>query len=75
MLTPPDIIETGQNASEDLLPKKSILLYQSKYELFIDWCYNKIITKDSAVLAYFSGEWTNLKPTNARSSLSMLKST
>lgn len=51
--TAPDIVGTAQND----LSIRTNLLYQSKYELFLDWCSNKDNTKypGNVLLAYFYG--------------------
>lgn len=56
MLTPPEIAEAATSASSELLPKKSIKLYEKTYEDFISWCSDKNVSRysESVLLAYFA---------------------
>lgn len=75
--TPPNIVHAAQKASLDLLPKKSVAIYEHKYDLFLDWCKKNKVTKysENVLLAYFSGELKDYKASTLWSIYSMLKST
>lgn len=75
--TPPNITESAQKAYTSLLPKKSVNIYEKKYDIFIQWCKKNKIAKysENVLLAYFSEELNGLKSSTLWSVFSMLKST
>jgi len=75
--TPPDVLSSAQKAYSNLLPTKSITLYEQKYKLFMDWCKIKNISKvsENILLAYFVEELSPYKPSTLWSIFSMLKAT
>lgn len=75
--TPPDIVESAKRASLELLPKKSIAIYEHKYNLFMEWCRKNKITNysENVMLAYFSDKLKGFKASTLWSIFSMLKST
>jgi hypothetical protein len=75
--TPPDIVDSAKKASLELLPKKSVAIYEQKYDLFMNWCKKNKISKysENVLLAYFSEELKTYKASTLWSIFSMLKST
>lgn len=75
--TPPNILKSAQQATENLLPEKSAHIYEQKYNTFMEWCMKNKVTKysENVILAYFSEELKSCKPSTLWSIYSMLKST
>lgn len=55
-LTPPEVAESANSASLNLLPEKSRSLYEKTYAEFISWCNEKQVKhySETVLLAYFS---------------------
>lgn len=53
--SPPELTELAKNASSDLLPKKSIVIYEPQDDLFTNWHKINSVIKYSGniLLAYF----------------------
>lgn len=75
--TPPDIIETANEAAADLLPEKSKKVYEICYRRFTDWCDTKFVKNvtENVLLAYLKEKSEILKPSTLWSEYSMLKAT
>ena len=59
--TPPDVRTEADAARLNLLPKKSANLYEKHYNLFMDWCNERKITRysENVLLSYFSTKTKN----------------
>lgn len=77
MNTPPDVHEEAEAVKLNLLPNKSATLYEKQYNLFMEWCNNKKISKysENVLLAYFSQKAKQCKCSTLWSTFSMLKAT
>lgn len=76
--TPPEIRETANLASTNLLPDKSKLRYIKSYDAFKNWCQKKQIKSmpsENVMLAYFSELAKNKKPSTLWATYSMLRTT
>lgn len=56
--TPLDLAESANLAKYELLPKKSVGLYERQYNIFMTWCQKNGVIKysENIFLAYFSGK-------------------
>lgn len=75
--TPPDVLETANNAYKNLLPDKSHKKYMAVYDKFISWKSAKNIESfsENVMMAYFIELEQSYKPSSLWSIYSMLKST
>lgn len=73
--TPPDIAQTEEMVTLNLLPQKSRLKYEKNYKKFIDWCSIKKVKSysENVLLAYFSEESKSYKAATLWSYYSMIK--
>ena len=76
-LTPPEIRNEAQIATERLLPAKLKEKYLSVYDNFLQWKANKKASSfsENVLLAYFNEMAAKYKPSTLWSQYSMLKST
>ena len=75
--TPPELREAAKKASDDLLPSKSKVHYESTYKTFLEWKkkYNTTSSSETVLMAYFQELNKKYKPSSLWSFYSMLKST
>lgn len=75
--TPPDVAEAARNVSNNLLPEKSKIIYEKRYNEFIQWCMRKKIKNfsENVLLGYFSQKLNHLKSSSLWAIYSMLKTT
>lgn len=75
--TPPDVAEAALNVSNNLLPEKSKVIYEKRYNQFLQWCMSKKIQhfSENVLLGYFSQELNHLKSSSLWAIYSMLKTT
>jgi hypothetical protein len=78
MCTPPELRESAQQLTSNLLPEKSKSRYERTYRDFRDWCSKNgadNYTSESVILAYFGDVAKTKKTSSMWSYYSMLKST
>ena len=76
--TPPELRESAQQITLNLLPEKSKARYEKAYKNFREWCLEKgaqNFTSESVLLAYFGDATKSKKPSTMWALYSMLKST
>jgi hypothetical protein len=75
-LTPPEIRDTAEVASLNLLPEKSRKVYNMAYESFLNWQKEKKTTSfsESTLLVYFTELSTKYKSSTPWTYYSMLRS-
>lgn len=75
--TPEEIINTANEATQNLLPEKSKELYNKEYNMFMEWRCKKQVKSftERVLLAYFQEKSKVYKSSTLWSSYSKLKST
>jgi len=76
--TPPELRETAEAVTRELLPEKSKLRYERVYNNYFAWCSMKNvknIVSENVMMAYFCHEAKTKKVSTLWSTYSMLRST
>lgn len=74
--TPPELRQIAENATSDLLPKKSREIYEKEFKNFDIWCTQNKVTSvsENILLAYFEIQSKKKKSSTLWSIYSMLRS-